>query len=106
MYQSSTVSMNVLFTGVAAEGERVAAVSMLADSILPADQQGTLSGVLFMTDDLGYTWRDASLDAPFASPTGTVIDGDTVFVSTLDKGTFRLDDDTWSHVGGRTMLCR
>lgn len=96
----ATGSMNVLFTDVGAQGTTLAAVSMLADSILPAEQQGTLTGVLFLSNDSGYTWIDGSFGAPFKSPTGTAVDGETVFVSTLDGGTFRLDNNTWSHIGG------
>ncbi|MFW5878241.1 MAG: hypothetical protein ACOCVR_00345, partial [Myxococcota bacterium] len=96
----STGSVNVLFTAVATHEARVAAVAMLADAILPAEQQGALSGVLFLSEDGGESFIDASSDAPFQSPTGVVVTADAVMVSTLDRGTFELRDGSWSHLGG------
>ncbi len=93
-------SFNVLFTDIDVKDNTVAAVAMLADPILPADQQGVLTGVLFLSEDGGEKWIDASFDAPFHAATGVVVGEDELFVAAIDGGLFSLEGETWSHLGG------
>lgn len=97
---------NVLFTGVAARGNRVVAASIDPVSLTPAAFKGVLQGGVFASDDGGDTWTDITADIPAAVFADVALD-DTgaAYVAALDGGVFRLDHDTWTSTGGPRMRC-
>lgn len=97
---SSTGRFNVLFTGVAVDGDRVAAVAQLADSLLPADLQGVFSGTVFLSEDGGVTWSVPGTELPGAAPMDVAFQHGRVVVATLGEGTQAWDGSAWTDLGG------
>ncbi|MCB9760378.1 MAG: hypothetical protein H6739_11120 [Alphaproteobacteria bacterium] len=98
---SDTGDFNLLFTDVAVRDDRVVAVAQLADSVLPADFSGLLSGTVFSSDDGGASWDALGGDLPASALMGAEIlpDG-RACVAALDGGLFCEEGDGWAAMGG------
>jgi hypothetical protein len=90
-------ALNVLFTDVAAAGDDVWAVAQLADSMLPAEFAGLLSGTVFHSPDGGASWETVD-GLPGLAPTAVAMHDGAACVATLDAGVHCFDGG-WRAVG-------
>lgn len=99
---TSAGKVNILFTGAAVRGSTLYTTAQLPVGILPPLFLGILAGGVYVSDDDGDNWR--ALGAPFPSnaPSGVAIGpDDAIYVSTQDKGLYRLNElGSWESLGG------
>jgi hypothetical protein len=92
---ASSGSLNVLFTGVATDGDDVWAVAQLADSILPSSFAGLLAGTVFHSSDAGATWSEVGAGLGAVAPTAVVLADGLPCVGSMDQGVACLEGGAW-----------
>lgn len=83
---NSSGSTNVVFADVAVDGDRVVAVSVLPDSIIPRDYAGILGGRVFVSEDRGASWSEIGEGLASRVPVAVAVEGTTLWVGTMDDG--------------------
>lgn len=99
---SSSNDVNLVFTDVATHGDRVVAVSMLPEGLIPEQFAGVLGGRVFLSDNSGLTWQTPDEAFPSNHPTSVAVaDDGTVYVGTMDEGIVRGDGNgNWTPLFG------
>jgi hypothetical protein len=96
---ASSGSLNVLFTDVATAGDDVWAVSQLADSMLPSNFTGLLTGTVFHSTDRGTTWSDRSDGLDMVAPMAVEVHDGAPCVGSMDRGVRCLQAGVWTPLG-------
>ncbi len=92
---------NILFTGVAARSDDIAATAFRPAGVLPGQYADLLTAGIFRSTDGGETWFDADPDVLTRYPTDVVFDPNgNAWVSTQDAGLLHETGDGWVEIGG------
>ncbi len=94
---------NLAYTGIAASGDHVVAVSMLPSTLIPDAFSNLIVGTVFRSTDGGATFSDSSANFPSNHATSVALSADgTAYIGTMDMGVLMADGDSWLEVYGPT----
>lgn len=101
-FEGAGPESNVLFTSVAALGERRVATAQVPEYLLPKRYKGVLRGRLFLSENGGRSWFDNTDELEAHAPVGAAFSPDgTAWIAAMDGGLYRMDPDgEIDHVGG------
>jgi hypothetical protein len=104
---TSPGSLDLLYTAVDIDGERVAAASQLPDGLVPDEYVDLVAGGVSVSYDAGAAWEEVSGDLPGRAVTGIALGDDgSIAVAALDGGCFEWSGGAWTSLGGPTDAVR
>ncbi len=100
-------ALDLLYTAVHVDGERVAAASQLPEGLVPDEYMDLVAGGVSVSYDGGASWEDVTGDLPARAVTGIALGDDGgIAVSALDGGCYEWTGGGWAHLGGPTDAVR
>ena len=94
-------ALNLLFTAVDSDGDRLATASQLPTGLIPDEYIDLVEGGVSISYDAGDVWEDVTGDLPGTAVTGVALGGDgSIAVSALNGGLFEWSGGLWNSLGG------
>ena len=94
-------SLDLLYTAVDIDGERVAAASQLPAGLVPDEYADLVAGGVSVSYDAGAVWEAVTGDLPGKAVTGIALGDDGgIAVAALDGGCYEWSGGSWSSLGG------
>ncbi len=98
---TSPGTLDLLYTAVDTDGERVAAASQLPAGLVPDEYVDLVAGGVSVSYDAGTAWEEVTGDLPGRAVTGIALGDDgSIAVAALDGGCFEWNGGSWASLGG------